>query len=160
MKTPLALLVVSLFASLPATAQTYEWLKPKLANAASIVVASHEDFGSLIDKAGKPIPVPKWVVGGQPNYKALLKHRTLTPAQRSELSGILLRPFLDRSITTMHCCEPHHILFLVGNGHTSYLDICFGCRCLDSSPDLAKLYAFDDRKWAEVEKFFTKLGLE
>ena len=160
MKAFFALLFISLLTSLRLNAQAYEWLKPKLANADTIVLASHEDFRAMVDKAGNPVLVPKWVVGGHPNYKALLKHKRLLSAQRIELSRILLRPFRDNKIVTMQCCEPHHIIFLVRNGHTSYLDICFGCRCLDSSKDLEKLYAFDDRKWNELEKLFNKLGLK
>ncbi len=158
-KAFLALLIFSLFTSFHLKAQTFGWLQLKLANADTIVLASHEDFQAMVDKAGKAMPVPKWVVGGHPNYKALLKYRRLTPAQRIELSRILVRPFRDKKITTMHCCQPHNILFLVRHGHTSYLDICFGCLCLDSTKDLERLYAFDDRKWTELDKFFDKLGL-
>jgi hypothetical protein len=160
MKAFFTLLLISLVASLRVDAQTYEWLKPKLANADTIVLASHEDFGSMIDKAGNSVAVPEWVVSGHPNYKALLKHKVLTPVERTELSRILLRPFRDKKITTMQCCQPHNILFIVRSGHTSYLDICFDCLCLDSSQDLSRLYVFDNRKWSELDKFFIKMGLE
>lgn len=166
MKIFAVLLITSFFIISAARAQTYkwlkpkyEWLKPKLATADTIVLASHEDFGAMIDTVGNGMPIPDWVIDGHPNYRALLKHRTLTPAQRVELSRILLRPFRDNKIVTMHCCQPHNIVFLVRKGHTSYLDICFGCRCLRSSKDLDKLYAFDDCKWSELRELFDKLGL-
>jgi hypothetical protein len=160
MKACIALLITSLFFAATARAQTYEWLKPKLATADTIVLASHEDFNAMDNGTDNPVPVPAWVVNGHPNYKALLKYKALTPTQRIELSRILLRPFADKQIVTMHCCQPHNLVFLVRNGRTSYLDICFGCRCIHSSKDLAGLYALDDRKWAELRRFFTRLGLD
>jgi hypothetical protein len=160
MKALVTLLITSFSVVYAAHAQTYEWLKPKLATADTIVLASHEDFGSVDDGTDNPVSVPSWVVNGHPNYKALRKHKTLTLARRVELSRILLRPFADKETLTMHCCEPHSLLFIIRNGHTSYLDICFGCRCLRSSKDLARLYAFDNRKWAELRQLFTRLGLD
>ncbi len=155
----LLLLIIKLFIVSATHAQTYEWLRPKLAAADTIVLALHEDFRARVDSAGNPVSIPAWVINGHPNYKALRKFKALTPAQRVELSRILLRPFADKQPVTMHCCEPHNLVFLICNGRTSYLDICFGCRCLDSSKDLARLYAFDNRKWTELRRFFTRLGL-
>jgi hypothetical protein len=53
---------------------------------------------------------------------------------------------------------PHHAVFLIKNGNTSYVDICFGCHRFETSKDMQRLYAFDNRKWIELEEFFMKLG--
>ena len=96
MKFFVALLVISFFAVSAARAQTYEWLRPKLVAADTIVLASHEDFNAIDNGPDNPVSVPDWVVNGHPNYKALLKHKALAPAQRVELSRILLRQFRDK----------------------------------------------------------------
>ncbi len=65
------LLAISLFTHLSLCAQTYAWLKPKLASADTIVLASHEDFRSTVDTAGNGVPVPSWVISGHPDYIGL-----------------------------------------------------------------------------------------
>jgi hypothetical protein len=167
MKVLITLFIIYYFTIFSVRAQTknwlkpnYEWLKPKLATADTIMLASYEDFSAFDNGTDAPIPVLDLVVSGHPNYKALRQHKVLTPAQRVELSRILLRPFADKQIVTMHCCDPHHVVFLIRKGSISYLKICFGCRCLSSTEDLAELYAFDNRKWMELRQLFTRLGLD
>jgi len=88
-----------------------------------------------------------------------IKHHALTTAQRAELSKTLVRPYQDRTNITMHCCAPHHTIFLIKGDKTSFINLCLGCRCIDTSADLARLYQFDGRKWSELGKLFDKLGL-
>lgn len=159
MKLLIILLVVCLTTSLGAMAQKPSWLSLKISSADTIMLASHDCLGCFDNGNDTPAPVLKLVMKGRPNYKALLKHKILTTRERVELSELLVRPFTDSVSITMHCCEPHHTLFLVKNNRTSYLDICFGCRCLNSSKDLAALYRLNNSQWPELDKFFTKLGL-
>jgi hypothetical protein len=142
-----------------AAQQTYTWLQTRLHAADSIVVVSHEDFGGAVDSLGNFRPGPLLVIKGHPNYPVFIKHRALTTAQRAELSKVLVRLYQDRINITMHCCAPHHTIFLIKGDQTSFINLCLGCRCIDTSADLARLYQFDGRKWSELGKLFDKLGL-
>jgi len=159
MKLLISLLVAYLATSLGAMAQKPNWLSLKISSADTVVLVSHDCFRCLVDSHNQPLPVPQLVVKGHPNYKAFLKRKVLASNQRAELSEILVRPFTDSVIVTMKCCEPHHTLFLVKGNHTSYLDICFTCRCLDSSKDMAALYHLTSSQWPELDRFFTRFGL-
>lgn len=153
----LFLLLIGLAAAGSAAAQSKAILAFQKAD--QIVLVSHEDYGGLVDKQGREIPAPPLVVHNKPNYPVFLKSSVLLANERATLIRMLARPFKDRQIVSAQCCEPHHTIFLVNKSHTSYIDICFGCRCVDMSPDLYTLDDFDNRKWKEVKTFFDKLGL-
>ena len=154
-------LLLSLTLTWPVAAQqTYTWLQARLSAADSIVVVSHEDFRGAVDSLGNSRPVPPLLTKGHPNYPVFIKHRALTAGQRVELGRILVRPYQDKTNVTMKCCAPHHAIFLIKGDQTSFINLCLGCRCIDTSADLARLYQFDSRKWTELRGFFTRLGLD
>ena len=153
-------LLLSLTLTWPVAAQqTYAWLQVRLNAADSIMVVSHEDFRGAIDSLGNPRPVPPLIMNGHPNYPVFIKPRALTARQRAELGSILVRPYQDRTHISMKCCEPHHAIFLIKGDQTSFINLRLGCRCIDTSADLARLYQFDSLKWTELEELFDKLGL-
>jgi hypothetical protein len=137
-----------------------DWLLVKLKNADTVLLVSHEVTAGilLVDSAGNRIPLPKLLVGGRPNYSIVKEQQVLSGAQLDTFIKIFARPFQSRTIEMAKCYMPHHAVFLIKNGNTSYVDICFGCHRFETSKDMQRLYAFDNRKWIELEEFFMKLG--
>lgn len=139
-----------------------DWLREKLKNADTVLVVSHEvTVGiGLVDSAGNHIPLPKLLVGGKPNYAIFRERQQLSGAQLDTFIKIFARPFQDKGIEMAKCFMPHHAVFIMKSGKISWVDICFGCRRFDTSKDLEKLYAFDSRKWTELENFLVRLGFK
>lgn len=145
---------------LTAFTQKGDWLRVKMKNADSVVLVSHEVTAGvvIVDSAGNHFPLPKLIIGGRPNYAIVKEKQIVNGGKLDTLIRILARPFLSRTIETAKCFMPHHAVFIIKNGRTSYIDICFGCLGFETSKDLRRLYAFDLRKWEELEDFFVKLG--
>ncbi|GAA4504729.1 hypothetical protein GCM10023172_31470 [Hymenobacter ginsengisoli] len=140
--------------------QKADWLIAKINAADTVILASHKGTAGdvEVDAHDNELPFPKLIIAGKPNYKILIEHQTITGAQRTVLGQILARPFQDAASVTAHCFSPHHAVFIIKNGRTSYLDICFDCHGYTSSKDLARLGDFDTRKWIELKQYFKKLG--
>lgn len=159
------LTIISFFIlSLPLTAfaQKDTWLRTKLKNADSVLLVSHEATAgiAIVDSTGKHIPLPKLLVGGKPNYSIIKEQRVLSAAKLDTFIKIFARPFQSRTIEMAKCFIPHHAIFIIKNGRTSYVDICFGCQRFETSKDMEELYAFDNRKWTELYDFFVKLDFK
>lgn len=146
---------------LAAFTQKDNWLRAKLENADKVLLVSHEVTSGIvvIDSAGRNVPPPKLLIGGKPNYSIIKEQRALSGAQLDTFVKIFARPFQSRTIEMAKCYMPHHAVFIIKNGKTSYVDICFDCQQFETSKDMQRLYAFDNRKWKELEEFFVKLGL-
>jgi hypothetical protein len=144
------------------SAQRSEWLITKVNAADTVILASHKGTAGdvEVDSLGNELPFPKLLVAGKPNYKIVIERHTIVGPQRAVLGRILARSFQDAAVVTARCFSPHHAVFIIKNGKTSYLDICFGCRRYDSSKDLARLSDFDNRKWTELKHYFKKLGFQ
>lgn len=145
-----------------ASAQQTNWLNAKMKSADTILLVSHEVTAGvgLEDSLGNRVPLPKLVVKGHPNTAIIKEQQIITGAELDTLIKILERPFADRTIEMGQCFMPHHAIFLIKSGKTSYIDICFGCHGFDTSKDLQKLYAFDKRKWTELYDYFVRLGFK
>jgi hypothetical protein len=157
--------IISIFVlTLPLTAfaQKDTWLQAKLKNADTVMLVSHEVTAgiAIVDSTGKHIPLPKLIVSGKPNYCIVKEQQVLSGAQLDTFIKIFARPFKSRTIEMAKCFIPHHAVFIIKNGKTSYVDICFGCQGFEVSKDMQQLYAFDNRKWRELEDFFVKLGFK
>jgi len=157
------LTIISIFIlALPLTAFTQKdtWLRAKLENADTVLLVSHEVTAgiAIVDSTGKHIPLPKLLIGGKPNYSIIKEQQVLSGAQLDTFIRIFARPFQSRSIEMANCFIPHHAVFVIKNGKTSYVDICFGCQRFEASKDMQQLYDFDNRKWTELKDFFVKLG--
>ena len=165
-RNPMRLLtIISVFIlTLPLTAfaQKDTWLRAKLKHADTILLVSHEVTAGIVlkDSAGRHIPLPKLLVGGRPNYSIIKEQRVLSGAQLDTFIEVFARPFQSRTIEMAKCYMPHHAVFIIKNGKTSYVDICFGCQRFQTSKDLQRLNAFDNRKWTELYDFFVKLGFK
>lgn len=157
--TIIAILILTL--PLTAYSQKSKWLRTKLKKADTVLLVSHEaTAGKVMDSIGNPIPIPKLLIGGKPNYSIVKEKRVLSGAQLDTFTKIFARPFRERTIEMSSCFIPHHAIFIIKNGLTSYVDICFSCQRFETSDDMQQLYAFDNRKWRELENFFLKLGFK
>jgi len=164
MKTVVIIIFSLLAISLSSRSQENDnWLVKKIKGADSVLLTSHTATAGvriIDDSTGQDLPLPKLTTAGRPNYNIIKEQRLITGLQLDTLIKILDRPFEDRTVEMGKCYIPHHAIFLIKNGKTSYIDICFGCRGYDTSNDLSKLYAFDRRKWIELEDFFRRLGID
>jgi len=139
------------------------WLAKKIKGADTVLLTSHNATAGvriISDSTGNDLQLPKLTIAGRPNYSITKEQQIISGAQLDTLVKILDRPFEDKTVEMGKCFIPHHAIFLIKNGKTSYIDICFGCRGYDSSKDLNKLNAFDKRKWTELEDFFRRLGFK
>ncbi|MGI4870287.1 MAG: hypothetical protein ACRYFX_03805 [Janthinobacterium lividum] len=130
--------------SLPAFSQKSNWLITKLQRADSVILVSHLNTNELpaADTSGHILPHPKLLVAGKPNYSIAKERRSLTIVQRMELGRILIRPIKQIILKEGRCFMPHHAIFIIKNGRTSYIDICFDCSRSMSSDDLNDILTF------------------
>jgi hypothetical protein len=149
-----------LLTSLTSFAQKNKWLESIMKNADTVLVVSHEETAgvAIIDTNGKETALPKLIIDGKPNFAIIKEQELISGAKLDTLVKILERPFADRQIQMSNCFIPHHAIFILKKGKTSFVEICFGCRGIETSADLKKLYYFDNRKWSELENFFKNLG--
>jgi hypothetical protein len=137
------------------------WLSLKFKKADSVLLVSHEDTEGvvIVDDAGNRSPPPGLIIKGKPNYKIIRERQIIGGKQLDQLIQILSRP-IKSGIDEAKCYMPHHSIFLFKNGKLSYIDVCFSCRKFETSGDLKKINQFDEPKWEELEKLFTRLGFK
>jgi hypothetical protein len=104
-------------------------------------------------------PVPNILFNGHPNFSIIKKQKTITGPELDTLISILTRPIIDTTPLTKCFFDPHHTIFLIKKGKTSFIDVCFKCQQSESSTDVNSLISFDDTKWSDLEKFFTQKGV-
>lgn len=136
-------------------------IKRRLQSADSILITSHEPTAGigLVDSLGNNIQLPKLVKQNKPNYQIIKEYKALNKSSIDSLIHILNRPFKDSVISVGACYVPRQTVFIFKGNKLSYIDICFHCRNFETSKDLSSLYAFDDKKWTELEDFFIRRGL-
>ena len=136
-------------------------LRLKLLNADSIVLVSHELTAgiAIIDTVTKKdIPLPKLVNGSKRNEKIIRETVALNDFEKTELIKIITRPFEDSIITRAGCFLPHHAILVYSGKKISFIDVCFGCRGIETSKDIKVTSDdFDDRKWEELFSLFKGL---
>ena len=161
MKTYPILFCLLLSLSFSAFSQEKNWLRTKMKNADTVLLVSHEATAgvTIMDSAGNSTPPPTLLAAGQPNYKIIKEQQIITGAQIDSLVKILDRPFQDQIVETGKCFIPHHALFILKKGKVSYIEICFACKWYETSRDMNMIYAFDRRKWMELENYLRQLGL-
>lgn len=164
MKHLLLLTTLILTISLSSISQDINnWLVKKIKSADSVLLVSHKVTAgvSIVDDiTGKQLTLPKLTISNKPNYGIIQERQLILESQLDTLIKILVRPFNDDRIEIGNCFIPHHAIFLIKKGKTSYIDICFGCRRFDTSKDLSRIDAFDNEKWTALENFFLGLGFK
>jgi len=140
------------------------YLKTQLLSADSVIIVSHEataGIGLVDEKTGKHLPPPKLIVNGRLNETILHEKWVLKNTSIQRLSSIITRPFQDSVIERGMCFIPHHAVVIFKKRKTSFVDICFGCRGIETSRDI-KMTAWDIdfRKWEELRDFFKQHGMK
>lgn len=140
-----------------------DWLTTKFLQADTIVLVSHElVVGSSdvqVDSLGNIIPFPPLIVDDRPNAAIIIEKVIINGNHRKKLISILNRPFRGLS-EAQSCMRTHHAIFLIKNGRTSYINLCFECGSYEKSEDLSGIQPFDQRRWKELRRFFRDLGLK
>ena len=143
--------------------QRLETLKFKLVHADSVIIVSHETIAgiSLVnDLTGRFIPLPKLIVKGRINDKIVHERFRLGDTLVRTLAGIISRSFQDTMVERGMCFLPHHAVIYFKSGKASYVDMCFGCRRIETSEDIKITeFDFDDQKWDELVAFYEQQGI-
>jgi len=140
------------------------WLTNKFKSADTILLVSHKPNAGFTDqfsdKNGKQIMLPKLIIAGKPNRKIITEQKVISGKEIDELIGILARPFKDSISSQGGCFTPHQAIFIIKNGKTSYIDICFHCGSYETSKDLSGIPPFDMRRWKELKGYFIRHGFK
>lgn len=153
MRTVVTTLLVCFLTHLGNCQKRLTALANQIRSADTVLIISHQPtygIGIIDEKTGKNIPLPKLVVNNQPNRTIIYEERIITDTALLRLTQILIRPFEDTEIERGMCFIPHHAILIIKNNNTSFIDICFGCLGIATSPNI-KITAddFDKRKWSE-----------
>jgi len=151
--------------SLQASGQkSLDFLKTQILTADSVIIVSHEATAgiSLVDeKTGKELPLPKLLVNGRLNETIIHEKKVLKDTAIQRLSSIITRPFQDSVIERGMCFIPHHAIVIFKKRKASFVDICFGCRGIETSKDIKMTSLdIDNRKWEELRDFFIQHGMK
>ena len=134
MRPLLIIVFLILTGSTKTFSQKLNWLNTKLQDADTVLLVSHEATAGVV--VGDS---PKLIIARKPNYKIVKEQQILAGDKLGALIKILARPFQDTVIEMGKCFIPHHAIFIMRNGKTSYIDICFGCRRFKYSKDMQRL---------------------
>ena len=138
-------------------------IRTKLIQADTVIIVSHkitQGVKLVDDSTGKNIPLPKLLIKGKRNKSIIVEQKIITGKDLDTLMQILARPFADKFISIGKCFMPHHSIFIIKNGKTSFIELCFGCHRFETSKDLNSIEAFDEKKWDDLEKYFIKQGFK
>ena len=137
-------------------------IKKKLLTADSVSLISHSDLGIKTTdvETGKPIYPKQLIINAQPNEKIIRQRQLLSDTSVQRLAGLVSRPLLGERAEIAKCFMPHHAILIFKKKKVSYIDICFGCRRIQSTSDIRFSEAdFDEQKWTELMTYFLQKGL-
>ncbi len=172
---PILLLALSLQAQ---TTNAINKIKQKILEADSVVLISHNltrEFAPKIkrdyEKGSKKINHKKWnslyplapsfLIDGKINRKIFVETISLTNNKKNSLINILVKRTISREIKMMQCDMPRHSIIIYKNNKQSYFDICFSCKRIHTSNDIAfSVIDIDDEKWEDLQKFFMANGIK
>ncbi|WP_462249462.1 hypothetical protein [Ferruginibacter sp.] len=135
-------------------------LRIRLVEADTILIVGH--LGRMFKRPGYNDtlpPIPSILFNGKPNLAIIKKQKIITGLDLDTLIRILTRPVTDTTDLMKCIFDPHHTIFLIKNGVTSFIDVCFKCVEFESSDNLKSFIGFDDNKWEELEVFFNQKGV-
>jgi hypothetical protein len=139
-------------------------LKAQFQSADSVVIVSHEataGIGLMDEKTGKHLPLPKLIVNSRLNETIIHEKRVLNDTSIQRLNAIITRPFQDSVLEKANCFIPHHAVVIFKKRKASFVDICFGCRGIETSKDIKMTsWDIDNRKWNELIVFFKQHGMK
>ena len=173
----LILTIVFCYGSLGQTIENIKLLRQKIQFADSVVLISHEvtaEYGSNAppdwDKRDTSMDLNKWnklhppllkyLEKGKLNRKIINESLVLIDNNKINLSNILLRQVLIKSMNYTKCDQPRHSIIIYNGNKESFIDICFACKRIHTSKDIdfSEFY-MDEKKWNELGFFFKTNGL-
>jgi hypothetical protein len=180
MKKTFSILSILLIAlSLQAqTTNAINKVKQKILEADSVVLISHiltREFAPKIkrdyEKGTKKVnykkwnslypPAPSFLINGKINRKIFVETISLTNSEKNSLINILVKRTTSREIKMIQCDVPRHSIIIYKNNKQSYIDICFGCKRINTSNDIAfSVINMDDEKWEDLQGFFIANGIK
>jgi hypothetical protein len=153
-------------------------LNQKILVADSVVLISHNltrEFAPKIkrdyEKGTKKINYKKWnslykpapifLINGKINRKIIVETISLSNSGKANLINILAKRKMSREVKMMQCDQPRHTIIIYKNNTESYIDICFGCKRINTSNDIKfSVIDMDDEKWEDLQKFFMASGIK
>ena len=155
------------------TAENIKQLQQKLLSADSIVLISHVLTAGFAPKIVRDIDArdtkkrtvqneiqhPQYLKNGKINSAIVKQRKVISKAEIAELSQIF-RVEVVKETNLYKCDMPHHSIIIYKKGVQSYIDICFACKRIHTSNDIALAEAdLTDNKWEKLKSFFKKFGL-
>lgn len=141
-----------------------------ISKADSVILISHvsiEEYHDKRDIVYQPddsiseMKFPSLFTDTDINPAVIVQKKYLLKKDITILIHIVQKPVKKTRIGWLPLCfEPHHAILIYIKGRLSYIDFCFSCSQLATSPDI-KLDNMDfrDGKWKEIKSFFLKYGL-
>ena len=137
------------------SADRYAKLQHLLLNADSVLIVSHEDTASIIESSDGTVSMDSLLLNGKLNTSIIKEQAVLDKKKLTRLSRLLtakMTRFLEQSAG---CFMPHHSIVLIKKGKYSYIEICFQCHRLRTSPDIDFFENdLNDRKRNKLKQFF------
>jgi len=135
-------------------------LRTQLIEADTILIVGH--LGRMYNAPGHNDtlpPIPAILVNGKPNFSIIQKQKIITGLELDALIKILTKPVTGIEESAVCEFDPHHTIFTIKNGKTSFIDLCFQCQQFEASDNLKSLIALDNDKWSELDTFFRQQGV-
>ena len=142
-----------------------------IAAADSVILVSHVSIEEHHDKRDvvayqpgdsvKAVEFLSFFAGTDINPAVIIERRRLSKQDIVSLNNIIQKPVRKTKIGWIPLCfEPHHAILIYTKGRLSYIDFCFHCSQLATSPDInLDNMDFRDGKWIDMKSFFKKHGL-
>lgn len=137
----------------------------------SVILISHVSVEEYYDQrdiseyqvgdSAKAVEFPSFFAGEDINPAIIMQRQLLSKQDAVVLANIIRKPVKKSRIGWLPLCfEPHHAILIYTGGHLSYIDLCFHCSNLATSPDIElDNMDFEDGKWKYMKSLFLKHGL-
>jgi hypothetical protein len=137
-------------------ADRYLKLQHRLLSADSVLLVSHEDTAGFIENPdGTASPTAPLILNGKVNTSIIKERTVLDKKKLTKLSNLLTAKMTKFSEQAAGCFRPHHSIVLIEKGKYSYIELCFQCERLKSSPDIDFSDSeLNERKWNKLKQFF------
>jgi len=129
-------------------------------DADSVWIANHRSLEYLSREGGRDRVLRKQVLkSGLPDTTLILQRQSITPSERQELIQLFAEtPDRIQRVGNM-CFDPHYAVFIFKNGQTRFIDICFACLAMQTSPGILLQKPGNDGNWNRLENWFHYKGL-
>ncbi|RYG43310.1 MAG: hypothetical protein EOO01_21540 [Chitinophagaceae bacterium] len=131
-----------------------------LLNADSVWIASHRSLAYMSREKGRTKLLYKSILRAEtPDTTLFIQQKRIVAREQEELIGLFVEtPDSIQSLPAL-CFDPHHAVFIFKNGQTRFIDICFGCKVIQTSPGLLLKSPKNFSTWMNLENWFAAKGL-